>query len=67
MVIDGRVRASPDGKSGFALFWLVTRVAEKDTTKMKNVNMELKYIDTNLKMKMKVDDHVIGDVNKHEN
>ena len=66
MVIDGRVRAAPDGKSGFALFWLVARVAEKDTAGMKNVNMELKYIEASLKMKIKLDDRAIVDIDKDE-
>ncbi len=57
MVIDGRVRAAPEGKSGFALFWLVTRAYEKDD--LKNVNLELKYIESDLKMNMTVDGHVM--------
>ncbi len=54
MVIDGRVRASPEGKSGFALYWIVTRVSGKSKDDLKLVNMESTYIEAECKLKVKV-------------
>eukprot|EP00973_Karenia_brevis_P024625 3397492-Karenia_brevis.AAC.1 len=44
MVCDGRIRASPDGKSrsAFALFWLVPRQPAKEDQSA--VNLELRYV-----------------------
>ena len=54
IVIDGRVRASPEGKSGFALYWIVTRVSGKSKDDRKLVNMESTYIEAECKLKVKV-------------
>ena len=55
LVLDGRVRGSPDGKSGFALFWVVTRTPESDPEAKKKNNLELTYVDIKLRMEMKHD------------
>ena len=55
MVLDGRVRASPEGKSAFALFWLVTRKAVSSAKDSKDVNMELHYTESSVNVDIKVE------------
>eukprot|EP00973_Karenia_brevis_P096126 12430735-Karenia_brevis.AAC.1 len=52
MVLDGRVRASPDSKSAFALFWLVQRQPAKDD--QSPVNMELTYVTASLSVDLNI-------------
>ena len=50
LVIDGRVRAAPDGKHGFALYWIVQRCAAG----LKEINMEQSYTQADLVLNLTI-------------
>jgi hypothetical protein len=66
MVIDGRVRASPDGKTGFALYWIVTRANAKDKDAIQSVNMESTYIEAECKVTVKLKNDTTFNINDTE-
>ena len=64
LVLDGRVRAAPMGKSSFALFWVVQRAPSKD----KGINMSLVYSTMTIKTKLAIDDvEISGDAGEEDN
>ena len=61
MVIDGRIRAAPDSKYSFGLFWLATR---EKTDKAENINMEIQYVKANMTLELEMLDKTIAKIER---